>query len=113
VAGAANNQLATPEDGDRLREAGILYAPDFVINAGGVLHVVGLEMEGWSRQRLDEALAGIGATLAGIFRAADADGISTHVAAERLAAQRLATASDGGATAAPASPDARRHGSPA
>jgi leucine dehydrogenase len=88
VAGAANNQLATHDDGDRLREAGILYAPDFVINAGGVLHVVGLEMEGWTRAQVDERLEGIGGTLADIFRTAEADGISTHVAAERLAADR-------------------------
>ena len=39
VAGAANNQLASPEDGERLRDAGILFAPDFVINAGGVIHL--------------------------------------------------------------------------
>jgi leucine dehydrogenase len=90
VAGAANNQLATADDGERLRQAGILYAPDFVINAGGVLHVVALEMEGWSRARLDAALAGIGDTLETLFRAAEADGIATDVAAQRLAAARLA-----------------------
>jgi len=91
VAGAANNQLASREDGARLHRAGILYAPDFVINAGGVLHVVGLEMEGWSRERLDDALAGIGRTLTEIFGTAEAEGIPTDVAAERLAAERLAT----------------------
>jgi leucine dehydrogenase len=90
VAGAANNQLAAPEDGERLRAAGILYAPDFVINAGGVLHVVALEMQGWSRERLDEALAGIGRTLGEVFEAAEANGIPTSVAAERLATDRLA-----------------------
>ena len=39
VAGGANNQLATPEDGERLQERGILYAPDYVINAGGIINV--------------------------------------------------------------------------
>ena len=39
VAGGANNQLATPEDGSRLHERGILYAPDYVINAGGIINV--------------------------------------------------------------------------
>ena len=39
VAGGANNQLATPEDGERLHERGILYAPDYVINAGGIINV--------------------------------------------------------------------------
>jgi leucine dehydrogenase len=90
VAGAANNQLATADDGERLRQAGILYAPDFVLNAGGVLHVVALEMEGWTRDRLDDALAGIGRTLEEVFRMAEAEGIATDVAAERLAAARLA-----------------------
>jgi leucine dehydrogenase len=90
VAGAANNQLATAEDGERLRGAGILYAPDFVINAGGVLHVVALEMQGWSRERLDDALAGIGRTLGEVFEAAEAGGIATSVAAERLANDRVA-----------------------
>ena len=47
VAGGANNQLATPEDGERLRAAGILYAPDYVINGGGALHGIGLERLGW------------------------------------------------------------------
>ena len=39
VAGGANNQLATPEDGDRIHARGILYAPDYVINAGGIINV--------------------------------------------------------------------------
>jgi len=89
VAGAANNQLATPEDADRLKDAGVLYAPDFVINAGGVLHVVALEMQGWSRSRLGDELAGIGRTLTEIFRTADAERITTEAAAERLARRRI------------------------
>jgi leucine dehydrogenase len=89
VAGAANNQLATPEDAAQLQAAGILYAPDFVINAGGVLHVLGLEMEGWSQERLDDALRGIGRTLTEIFRTADREGLSTEAAAERLADERI------------------------
>jgi leucine dehydrogenase len=91
VAGAANNQLATAEDAERLRAGGILYAPDFVINAGGVLHVVALEMEGWSRARLDDELAGIGRTLAEIFATADDEGITTEAAALRLAKERMGT----------------------
>ena len=89
VAGAANNQLATADDAERIRAAGILYAPDFVINAGGVLHVVGLEMRGWTRDQVDDALAGSARTLDEVFRPADADGIPTSVAAERMAADRL------------------------
>jgi leucine dehydrogenase len=90
VAGAANNQLAEPEDGERLRAAGILYAPDYVINGGGALHGIGLESLGWDADRLEREVAGIGETLAGIYRQADAERITTSEAAERLAAERLA-----------------------
>ena len=48
IAGGANNQLETPSDADLLRERGIVYAPDFVINAGGVLHGGGLEVQHWT-----------------------------------------------------------------
>ena len=58
VAGAANNQLATPEDADRLRRANILYAPDFVINAGGVIHLAGYERFGWDAAQVAARLAG-------------------------------------------------------
>ena len=90
VAGGANNQLATPADGERLRAAGILYAPDYVINGGGALHGIGLESLGWDAGRLEREVAGIGDTLTGIYRQADAAGITTSEAAERLAAERLA-----------------------
>ena len=90
VAGAANNQLAEPEDAERLRAARVLYAPDYVINGGGALHGIGLESLGWDDGRLEREVAGIGDTLSGIYRQADADGITTSEAAERLAAERLA-----------------------
>jgi leucine dehydrogenase len=100
VAGAANNQLATEADGERLREAGILYAPDYVINGGGALHGIGLEQLGWSREELDARVEAIGETLGRIYADADAPGISTEAAAERLAAERLAAVtSTGRATA--------------
>jgi leucine dehydrogenase len=92
VAGAANNQLSEPEDGERLRAAGILYAPDYVINSGGALHGVGLERLGWDAEELERRVAGIGETLADIYRQADADGITTSEAAELLAAGRLTAA---------------------
>jgi leucine dehydrogenase len=95
VAGAANNQLATPEDGERLRERRILYAPDFVINGGGALHGIGLEHLGWDAERLDREVEHIGATLTRIYEQADAEGIATAEAAERLAAARLSGQSAG------------------
>jgi leucine dehydrogenase len=90
VAGAANNPLSRREDGDLLREAGILYAPDFVINGGGAIHLIGYEALGWTTEQVERALAGIGETLTRIYRDADAAGISTEEAAERLAETRLA-----------------------
>jgi glutamate dehydrogenase/leucine dehydrogenase len=90
VAGSANNQLATPEDARRLHDAGILWAPDYVISAGGVLQLVGLEDRGSTEDELEESLAGIGDTLRQIFRDADDAGRSPAEAAERLAAERIA-----------------------
>lgn len=90
VAGSANNQLANSEAAELLRERGILYAPDFVINAGGAIGIVGLEQLGWDRSELDEALAGIRATLGVVYERADEQGISTEAAAELLVDQRLA-----------------------
>lgn len=90
VAGSANNQLASPDDAERLRDAGILYAPDYVINAGGVIQLLGLEERGWSEDELEQGLAGIGDTLRRVFRDADAAGITPAEAAERLAAERIA-----------------------
>jgi leucine dehydrogenase len=90
VAGSANNQLASAEDAERLRARGILYAPDYVINVGGGLHLYGLEQLGWDRPTLDRNLEAIGETLAEIFTIADQDGTTTVAAAERIGARRLA-----------------------
>lgn len=89
VAGAANNQLSEPEDAERLAERGILYAPDYVVNAGGIIHLAALEMLGEDIARRDERIAGIAGTLAEAYRIADAEGISTERAAERMAQTRL------------------------
>ncbi len=90
VAGCANNQLAEPADADRLRAAGILYAPDFVINAGGVLHAWGGELLGWPAETIAERHRAIGDTLLEIYERAETEGVSTHEAAERLARARVA-----------------------
>ena len=91
VAGCANNQLAEPEDAERLRERDILYAPDYVVNAGGIVQLIGLEDEGWDEVQLEQRLAGIGDTLRELFAAAEADGITPDEAADRLVRRRLAT----------------------
>jgi leucine dehydrogenase len=92
IAGCANNQLAEPEDAQRLHDRGILYAPDYVVNAGGIIQLIALEDEGWSEAQLEERLAGIGETLRTLFAEADAEGITPDDAAERLVARRLAEA---------------------
>jgi leucine dehydrogenase len=89
VAGSANNQLAEPEAAEMLHARGILYAPDYVINAGGAIAIVGLEQLGWSKSERDTALARIGETLQAIYERADARGISTAAAADLLAEERL------------------------
>ena len=88
VAGSANNQLAGPRHGAELAKRGVLYAPDYVINAGGVINI---SHEGASYDN-DEAakhVARIHGTLGEIFRRAEAGGIPTSKAADRLAEDRL------------------------
>jgi leucine dehydrogenase len=92
IAGCANNQLAEPQDAERLRKRGILYAPDFVVNAGGIVQLIGLEDEGWDEAQLEERLAGIGDTLRTLFAEAETDGITPAEAADRLARRRVAEA---------------------
>jgi len=93
IAGGANNQLETPDDADLLRERGIVYAPDFVINAGGVLHGGGLEEQHWSRATLDGKLAGIGEAVYEILKRADRDGVNTDAAAREIALSRISRGS--------------------
>src|SRR5258708_25501403 len=92
IAGAANNQLESPPDAHLLRQRGIAYAPDFVINAGGVLHGGGLEELHWTHAELDAKLAGIGAAVLEIFQRAQSDGISTDAAPRPIAVGRIQSA---------------------
>lgn len=89
VAGSANNQLAQPEAAELLRAAGILYAPDYVINAGGAIAINFLELNDRSQSDVDAALVKIGDTLGQIYARADGEGITTAAAADALAASRL------------------------
>ncbi len=90
VAGAANNQLGVPEDAERLAARGILYAPDYVVNAGGIIHLASLELLGEDEAARDRRVAGIADTLTECLRRAEAEGISPGAAAERMVADRLA-----------------------
>jgi glutamate dehydrogenase/leucine dehydrogenase len=90
VVGCANNQLADPSDARRLVDAGVLYAPDFVVNAGGVINIAE-ELVGYDAGRAKDRVRGIFDTVVGILAAAEADGVTTEEAAERLAEERIAT----------------------
>jgi len=92
ICGAANNQLATPEDAARLRAREIVYAPDYVANAGGVIWLAGYETLGWDDAHMRARLAGIEQTLDDVFASAAADGITTADAADRLARARIEAA---------------------
>ncbi|MDZ7780265.1 MAG: Glu/Leu/Phe/Val dehydrogenase [Gemmatimonadota bacterium] len=89
VAGSANNQLeSTIRHGPALHEAGILYAPDYVINAGGVINVYG-ELQGWTKEQSRDKAGEIYDTLLRIFTLAEAEGVSPGEAAGRIADQRI------------------------
>ena len=90
IAGAANNQLGEPADADRLAERGIVYAPDFVVNAGGIVHLASFELLGEDRERLDRRLRAIGDTTREVLGLAAERGISTGAAADTIVEQRLA-----------------------
>jgi len=89
VAGSANNQLAEPEAAEVLHAHGVLYAPDYVINAGGAIGVAGTEQLGWDEAEVNAALARIGETLQEVYRRSEERGISTAAAAEAIAEERL------------------------
>jgi leucine dehydrogenase len=89
VAGSANNQLTQPEAAEVLGERGVLYAPDYVINAGGAIGVAGTEQLGWSADEVNAALARIGETLEQVYRRSEEEGISTAAAADAIADERL------------------------
>jgi valine dehydrogenase (NAD+) len=90
VCGAANNQLAHPGIADALAARAILYAPDFVVNAGGVIQVAD-ELVGFSMERARAKTSGIFQTTVSVLTSAAEQGISPAVAADRLAEARMAT----------------------
>lgn len=92
VAGAANNQLATPEMDEALADRGVLYCPDYVINAAGVISV-GLEILGqWTKEEMTARIDKIGDTLTEIFKRAEAENRPTGAIADELALEIIARA---------------------
>src|SRR3954471_19645402 len=89
VSGGANNQLAHPGIEKLLQERGILYTPDYVVNAGGVIQVAD-EIEGFNFERAKLRATGIFDTTRRILQLADDEGVSPAVAADRLAERRMA-----------------------
>ncbi len=90
VAGCANIQLRSPQAGEAMREAGIVYGPDYVVNSGGALHCFGGEALGWSSETLLERTAEIEQRLRRIFESSEQHGISTQAAADRMVDEILA-----------------------
>lgn len=99
VTGAANNQLATVDHGYQLHQRGILYAPDYVVNAGGIVDVFyqrkmleeGYGVDNYAAD-LDAKVEGIGATLREIFVRSDSENVPTFVIADQVAEERFAGA---------------------
>ena len=90
VAGSANNQLKEPRHADMLRERGILYAPDFVINGGGVINVAEeYHPNGYSRERALARVATIYDKLLRVFQIAEERNITTAAAADVMAEERM------------------------
>ncbi|WP_156290849.1 Leu/Phe/Val dehydrogenase [Oceanobacillus salinisoli] len=88
IAGSANNQLKLPRHGDMIHELGIVYAPDYIINAGGVINVAD-ELNGYNRERVMKKVEIIYDHLNKIFDISRRDNIPTYVAADRMAEERI------------------------
>ncbi|MBC3767787.1 Glu/Leu/Phe/Val dehydrogenase dimerization domain-containing protein [Neptunicella marina] len=88
VAGAANNQLAEEKHGEMLRAKGILYAPDYVINAGGVIDIYHQRIES-TAEDMRKHIEGIGTTLSEIFTRAESEGTAANIVANTIAEERF------------------------
>src|SRR5699024_12318375 len=88
IAGSANNQLKENKHGDQLHEMGITYAPDFVINAGGVINVAD-ELVGYNQKRAMKKVENIYNNLMRVFEISKEENIPTYLAADRMAEERI------------------------
>ena len=89
VAGGANNQLARDPHGQMLKDRGVLYAPDYVINGGGIIRVAG-QIYNWNDAEIERRVLAIADTLGAIFKRADAEGRPTNDIADAMACERIA-----------------------
>lgn len=89
VAGAANNQLETDEDGERLKEAGILYVPDYILNSGGVIHVANEMNGGYDKERATQGVKNIVNQIEQVFELAEANDLPMNRAADKFAEERI------------------------
>ncbi len=89
VAGAANNQLATADMGAELQKRGILYAPDYVINAGGIINVMGDIDPQFDAKWVEGKLKGLKATLREILDTAENEGRPANIVSDEIARQRI------------------------
>ena len=92
VAGSANNQLESDRWGTELEKRGIVYAPDYAINSGGLINVA-IELQGYNAERAYAHVEKIYDTITRIFQIAERDGIASFQAADRLAEERIAAVS--------------------
>jgi leucine dehydrogenase len=88
ICGAANNQLATDDVGDEVEKRGMLYAPDYAVNAGGLMNV-SLEIDGYNRERAMRMTRTIYYNVGKIFQIAKREGIPSYRAADRVAEERI------------------------
>jgi leucine dehydrogenase len=87
--GAANNQLAEAKDGTALQAAGVLYAPDYVVNAGGIISVAREYNGGATEAQVTSEIHGIPGRLMEIFERARRDGRATNAVADQMARERI------------------------
>ncbi len=88
ICGSANNQLSENRHGDVLKQRGILYAPDYLINAGGLMNV-SIEFEGWSAEKSTKMVDRIYDTTLQIFKMSDEQNIPVYKATDLMAEQRI------------------------
>lgn len=88
IAGSANNQLELPKHGEMIHEKGIIYAPDYVINSGGVINVAD-ELNGYNQARAMSKVETIYDSLQKVFEISNRDNIPSYLAADRMAEERI------------------------